>query len=200
MAEGETTKGIWEKSLNVGVITAGATTPASFVLTDCETVPSDEDISQRSGSTFIKGCLKVRSKGDSMAQRHGRINKTENAVSWGTIEIHSHVIVLGDNPSVSHGPPIALGWEKIDSCELSVDDYESRLEGRRSKQELILLGALREDWLRELGYSRSELKEAVSVVKKIKIDRRSSADDGKIWEKLRKWTHTQNLHLRDAAP
>jgi hypothetical protein len=114
--------------------------------------------------------------------------------------MHSHVIELGDNPAVSHGPPITLGWEETDSCKLSVDDYESRLEGRRSKQELVLPGALREDRLRELGYSRQELKEAVSVVKQIKIDRRSSAEDGKLWEKLRKWTHTQNLHVREVAP
>jgi hypothetical protein len=114
--------------------------------------------------------------------------------------MHSHVIELGDNPSVTKGPPITLGWEMTDSCKISVDDYESRLEGRRSKRELILPGAVREDWLRELGYSREELKEAVSVVKKIKVDRRTSAEDGKLWEKLRKWTHTQNLHLRDAAP
>jgi hypothetical protein len=115
--------------------------------------------------------------------------------------MHSHVIELGDHPSVSHGPPITLGREIIDSCKLSVDDYESRLEGRRSKRELILPGALREDWLRELGYSRNELIEAVSVVKKIKVDRRSSAEDGKLWEKLRKWTHThkQTLDLRRDA-
>jgi hypothetical protein len=176
------------------------TTPASLILTDCETLPSDEDTSQSSGSNFRKGCLRVRSQGNSIAQRHGRIEKTENAVSWGTIEIHSHVIELGDNPAVSHGPPITLGRERTDSCKLSVDDYESRLEGRRSKRELILPGALREDWLRELGYSRKELREAVSIVKMIKIDRRSSAEDGKLWEKLRKctYTHKQKLHVHDA--
>jgi hypothetical protein len=173
---------------------------ASLILTNCETLPSDEDTSQSSGSAFRKGCIRVRSQGNSIAQRHGRIEKTENAVSWGTIEMHSHVIELGDNPAVSHGPPITLGREITDSCKLSVDDYESSLEGRRSKRELILPGALREDWLRELGYSRKELREAVSVVKMIKVDRRSSAEDGKLWEKLRKWTHThkQNLHVRDA--
>jgi hypothetical protein len=174
------------------------TAPESLFLTHCETLPSDEDTSQSSGSTFGKGCLRVRSQGKSIAQRHGRLEKTENVVSWGTIEMHSHVIELGDNPAVSRGPPITLGWEMTDSCKLSVDDYESRVERRRSKRELILPVALREDWLRELGYSREELKEAVSVVRKIKVDRRTSAEDGKLWEKLRNWTH--NLHLRDAAP
>jgi hypothetical protein len=176
----------------------------SLVWTDsCKTLWLDEDTSQSSGSTHNKGCLRVRSQGNSiLAQRHDRIRKTESAVSWGTIEMHSHVIELGDSPAVSRGPPITLGWEKTDSCKVSVDDYESNLEGRRSKQELILPGALREDWLRERGYSREELRQAISVVKKVKIDRKASAEDGKMWEKLRKWTHTQNLrlNLRGAAP
>jgi hypothetical protein len=178
------------------------TTPKSFVWTDCETLCLDEDTSQSSGSIHNKGCLRVRSQGNPITQRHDRIKKTESVVSWGTIEMHSHAIQLGDNPAVSRGPPITLGWEKTDYCKLSVDDYESNHEGRRSKQELILPGALREDWLRERGYSREELRQVTSVVKKVKLDRKSSAEDGKMWEKLRKWTHTQNLHLhlRGAAP
>jgi hypothetical protein len=178
------------------------TTPKSFVWTSSKTLCLDEDTSQSSGSIHNKGCLRVRSQGNPIAQRHDRIKKTESAVSWGTIEMHSHVIQLGDNPAVSRGPPITLGWEKTDYCKLSVDDYESNLEGRRSKQELILPGALREDWLRHRGYSRKELRQATSVVNKVKLDRKSSAEDGKMWEKLRKWTHTQNLHLhlRGAAP
>jgi hypothetical protein len=143
----------------------------------------------------------VQSQGNSIAQRHNdTIKKTENTVSWGTIEMHSHVIELGDNPAVSQGLPITLGWERTDSHKLSVDDYESNLEVRRSKQELILPRALREDWLRERGYSREELRKAASAVNKIKMDRRSSAEDGKMWEKLRKWTHTQKLRRRGAAP
>jgi hypothetical protein len=124
------------------------------------------------------------------------MKKTESVVSWGTIEMHSHVIELGDNPAVSRGPPITLGWEKTDYCTLSVDDYESSLQGRRSKQELILPGTLREDWLRDRGYSREELKVAVLDVKKIKTDRKSSAEDGQLWEKFRKWSRA-HLLLRD---
>jgi hypothetical protein len=134
--------------------------------------------------------LRVRTQRSSITKRYGSIRKTENSLSWGTIEIRTHVIELGDNPSVSSGPPVTLGWEKDDSCKLSLDDYEKSLGGRRSKRELVLPSEVREEWLRDLGYSREELKKAVSIARKIKIDRRSSSEDGKIWETLRKWTHS----------
>jgi hypothetical protein len=146
-----------------------------------------------------KGCLRIRTQLSSASRRYGSLKKPEKSVSWGSLEMHSHQVLLGDNPSVSAGYPITIGWKKDASQALSVDDYESGLAGRRSRRELAIPRNVREDWLLELGYSRAELRKAHTDVLKVKRDRKASAEDGRLWEKLRRWTHTMKGHKLDPA-
>eukprot|EP00816_Leptocylindrus_hargravesii_P002038 CAMPEP_0196816240 /NCGR_PEP_ID=MMETSP1362-20130617/54274_1 /TAXON_ID=163516 /ORGANISM="Leptocylindrus danicus, Strain CCMP1856" /LENGTH=164 /DNA_ID=CAMNT_0042193491 /DNA_START=8 /DNA_END=502 /DNA_ORIENTATION=+ len=77
-------------------------------------------------------------------------------VSFGTVDIREHNVRLGNNPSCSSGPPIALEWEARRSIVLSVDEFEVRAN-RRTREELVMPRHVREDILRRRGYSRKEL-------------------------------------------
>jgi hypothetical protein len=102
----------------------------------------------------------------------------KRSVSFSTVEIHVHSRSLGDNPSVSSGPPIALGQTVLVSELRTVDEYESfrvKEAPRRSKRDLLLGRMDREDLLKEYGYSRSDFVEAENEVRKLQFQRRASS-------------------------
>jgi len=173
----------------------------SVTLTN-KTVTSDEE---------YRGCLKHRTQYCSLKQPYRCATASSKSVTFGRVEIHEHEIQLGDNPSVSKGPPITLQWRARQTDVISVEEYEQSKPPSRCKHEMLLPRFVREDMLRHQGYSRSELKEAVEAVKKIQENRSKSAEDGKIWQKLRRATrfwkgddHTmdlaeaRNLHVDEA--
>lgn len=55
-----------------------------------------------------------------------------------TVEILSFDYVLGDNPGVSSGAPIALGNELKDSITLEIDYYEMARGKRKSRKKLSI--------------------------------------------------------------
>ena len=54
-------------------------------------------------------------------------------VSFSNIEINHYAIMLGDNPAVSSGPPVALGRKLLHMDSISVVDYEANRPPRREK-------------------------------------------------------------------
>jgi hypothetical protein len=102
----------------------------------------------------------------------------KRSVAFSTVAVHVHSRALGDNPSVSSGPPIALGRTVLGTETRTVDEYESfRLNEapRRSKRDLLLGRIDREDLLKEYGYSRSDFVEAETEVRKLQLQRRASS-------------------------
>jgi hypothetical protein len=102
----------------------------------------------------------------------------KRSVTFSTVEIHVHSRALGDNPSVSSGPPITLGQTVLGSDMRTVDEYESfrvKEAPRRSKRDLLLGRMDREDLLKEYGYSRSDFVEAENEVRKFQLQRRASS-------------------------
>lgn len=101
-------------------------------------------------------------------------------VSWNTVQFRTYETILGDNPSVSVGPPISLGWkyDVASNTIASIDDYEDRRVGRRSKEQLLVPWAARERCLMDSGYSRSEISDAVKDLMKVKQSRQQNARKG----------------------
>ena len=130
-------------------------------------------------SSVRKGCLK---KADTSKTE----KKEKKSVSWDTFEIYSHEIILGDNPAVSSGPPVSIDWEAFDQQTLSIDDYEKHRANPRVRNEMILPRMVREDLLRNAGYSRGELKEVSEEIAVIRRQRSRSARDAVIKTKLQK--------------
>lgn len=98
-------------------------------------------------------------------------------VRFQNVEVREYPRILGDNPSVSAGPPITLDWahDKRNSLSLPVEDWErARENDRRTKQEIRVPDHVRMEWLIGAGFSGSELKKAVDSIEQDRKDRRTS--------------------------
>jgi hypothetical protein len=61
-------------------------------------------------------------------------------VQFGSIEIRSYDICIGDNPSVSYGTPISLDWDYVVELKDTVEKYESirSLTKRRNMRQMMM--------------------------------------------------------------
>lgn len=99
-------------------------------------------------------------------------------VSFNAVEIREYNRILSDNPATSSGPPIGIGWIFLpeDTIILDVDTYESfrDSDGRRCKRELVMPSVVRQEMLREEGYSREEIAKVCRETRKIRERRNIS--------------------------
>ena len=68
----------------------------------------------------------------------------EKSVSFATVEIHEHAVIMGDNPSTTHGPPLEIDWVEQGHYSLNVEEYEEMRPPRRVKDELSMPSDVRE--------------------------------------------------------
>jgi hypothetical protein len=94
-----------------------------------------------------------------------------SSISFGSVSVHTHPVILGDNPAVSTGLPVtSLGWKAVNSKCFDIDEYERMCQGRRTKAENVD----REAWLREKGYSIKSFERVEREINEIKVSRRQS--------------------------
>jgi hypothetical protein len=163
-------------------LTDSSTSSSSQATAPAKAACNDEDrqsCASRSDAP-IRGCLKVPTHAESLSKNLEEANNSEHrhSVRFHTISIHSHCIRLGDNPSVSIGPPIGIGWKAWESQTVSVDLYEETKPMARDRQEMHIPLKARESILMNIGYSRMEMSAASRLATKIKCNRRLSANDG----------------------
>lgn len=100
-------------------------------------------------------------------------NDKNGTVHFGRVHIRQFGISISENPCVSEGPPIELGWDFREQPEpLSVDQYEAiRLPRRRRRlQEFLLSDRERRRML--LGrYTHQDIKKCIRQVEQIKRQR-----------------------------
>lgn len=124
-------------------------------------------------------------KDDNVRTTDLKITTTEpsvkKSISFSTVEIREYNIVIGDNPSVSRGAPVGLGWKYVSSSPINVDEYEfTRMsEGRLvtscgARAGLMLTHLRRRSLLRYAGFTEEEIKEAAAEARRIKAQRRST--------------------------
>jgi hypothetical protein len=114
------------------------------------------------------------------------ILEKQRSVRWSTIEFHNHEVVLGDHPCVDDGPPLSIGWKSIGRDERSIDTYENERPERRRNSELIVPPEIRQRWLIESGYTRSEIKDCLLELAYIQESRRKNAMMNTPWEKVKR--------------
>ena len=122
-------------------------------------------------SSSLKSCLvsstnsRDREKGKTTRHRHRR-------VQFDDINIRRYQIVLGENPEVSVGPPISLGWTYSPIGPIPVDAYENHRSVRRQGNELVLPAFMRRQMLLRNGLCTSaEIAERVKEVKTVQSQR-----------------------------
>jgi len=106
------------------------------------------------------------------------------AVRFGSVRLHTHKRVLGDNPAVHDGPPITLDWavQKSERFQ-SVDDYDKviRAEDNDPTKEhhphvKRIAGFDRTQMMREAGHSYGSMARVYEEINKIKKDRTKPTD------------------------
>jgi hypothetical protein len=100
----------------------------------------------------------------------------KKSVSFSHLTVHSHPLILGDNPSACSGPPLALGWDAFESVTLLIDAYEFGRPGPpRRHTELQVPGKIRSEWLRLAGYTGMEIASAERECRRVQRRRIASA-------------------------
>lgn len=93
-------------------------------------------------------------------------------VTFDAVRIRSYEQTIGDNPSVSYGPPISLDWDYEEHDPLALDEYEEFRGVRRKPRQMMLNYYNRRNLLMwKYGHSEEELKQAKSEANKIKRSR-----------------------------
>jgi hypothetical protein len=76
---------------------------------------------------MVKACIKQEGA-----------NAEEKTLHWGDLTVYEFDNLLGDNPSVSSGAPLTIGWKHNRKSVASVDAYELFLVSnpRRSRKKM----------------------------------------------------------------
>lgn len=70
----------------------------------------------------------------------------EKGVSWGEVEILVFPNILGDNPGVSYGAPLTIGWKPESKETVGVDcfEYFRQSRPRRNRKDLMMKSTSRD--------------------------------------------------------
>jgi hypothetical protein len=107
----------------------------------------------------------------------------EKRVVFRDIEILEFPYILGDNPSVSAGVPIALGHDLEGKVTMELDTYENCRKKRRSRKKLAIPVHIRAQILLSKGYSLEAIATAALRADEMKRERIASASKQN-WDKV----------------
>ena len=129
----------------------------------------------------LKSCLSsnnslarsLSDNSDHPSQQHHAPKPLKRSVSFNQVQFREYERALGDNPAVSSGAPLTIGWRYSETCSLPVDNYEEMKVEAKTKKELLVPAHVRDSMLREqANVSSSALLKAVKEVNIAKNQRR----------------------------
>lgn len=139
---------------------------------------SDSYISLETPSS-PKSILKVKSQAESEKSSFlpSRSNDDRKKVNFekATVHVHIHSVTLGDNPSVSNGPPVSLDWKKVESLMFTLEDFYLCKDETRSTKDLLLPKTCRREWLLAHGFSKEQIHEVEKQMKSIRKSRKENS-------------------------
>jgi len=139
-------------------------TSTTIYESDCESLSTTTIKENRISSPLSqrlprRSSLKVRSQTESLKLLF--CSRSLKSLQWSHLDIHLHAPILGDNPSVTSGPPMTLSWHAHGHSKLNIDDFECTRQGKRKDEdELVLSRWEREGKLIDAGHTRHELDRA----------------------------------------
>jgi hypothetical protein len=106
------------------------------------------------------------------ATTEAQVRRRTTGVVFHEVLIRNYSQTIGDNPSVSYGPPICLDWEYEEVEPISLEEYEKGRGPRRNTRQMMLNYYNRKNLLTwRCGATEDEMKAAENEVNKIKGQR-----------------------------
>jgi hypothetical protein len=137
--------------------------PSPSVLAACSATPETQDDSRTSTKVTVttdSTAIPITIVGTRQRRR---------AVSFNSVMIRNFDQTVGDNPSVSYGPPISLDWMYTQSKPIDLNAYEKNRGPRRNARQMMLSYYNRRNILAwRFGATEEELKEAEIQANRIK--------------------------------
>jgi hypothetical protein len=99
---------------------------------------------------------------------------TARRVSFDTIQVRVYERILDVHPSTSSGPSVGLGWRYTERLPEKLSNKETV---RRRNRHFILDRKVRNEMLRDLGYTKKEISQAERVNEKIKDQRKQTLNN-----------------------
>jgi hypothetical protein len=130
-----------------------------------------------------KSCLKVATLDESLLSTCFDKNPTTTAaerrgITWDTIEIREYARTVGDNPSCSSGPPIAIDWIHDEPLVIPLEEFEEYRPKRRTYYQLMLGRKERQEMLlEEWGIPEHDVVNAIRRNIKVKNQRRRTLNN-----------------------
>lgn len=120
-------------------------------------------------SSFITTAAAIYKEGSRENKQQEKRVRFSNAI------IHSHPIIVGDNPGGNAGPPLTIAWERNSSSFISIDKYEKFRRGhRRDSKSMIMPSSERQEILLNLGFTMCQISKGVRVANRIRSNRRQT--------------------------
>lgn len=120
---------------------------------------------------------------ESIVGDHSEKTSSPRHVSFDSVHVHEHAVILGCNPGLralpsGPGPALTLSWESLRSSDYNMDDFEAQRQvTRRPKQALRTTKTERISLLKEEGFTSEELKMAEDAIRNIQQSREASAQE-----------------------
>lgn len=138
--------------------------------------PSSEEIPLNLKSKAFKtlpppDMSKIKSHA-SVAIEETRPKKHLSDVSFASVQIREYDQTIGDNPSVSYGPPISLDWDYTQLESVTLEHYEAHRGPRRTLRQMCMNYYTRRNVLTfKWGYPEEQVKMASKQADKCKRER-----------------------------
>lgn len=148
--------------------------------------------SYRGPKTKMQSIMKCRTVGTmSLDSSHSEMKVDDTPTikqvcSFSVVSIREHERIAGDNPCVSKGVPLAIGWGYVQHQSIELDYYEKNKGRIRDKVELLVPPQVRLRMLKdEFGVSTDKINAAIKEVSITKRQRRHTVST----DHLEGWTN-----------
>lgn len=124
--------------------------------------------------------------------------KSVPSVVFGTVQVRCYPVIVGDNPSVSAGPPLSIDWEHMSSSEYDLERFERSRSGRRESFSLKIPPYIRNEILDRCGECLDEIYERVREVRTAKEQRELTLRN-LVWSGIHESTEKFQRGLKNAT-
>jgi hypothetical protein len=133
--------------------------------------------------------LKLKLLCDSRRNTSGNLSsKSHPKVQFDAVNIREYPVIPGDNPAVSEGPPLTLGWTPSNGFSTTVDTFEKIRRGnRRYMNQMKMPSSMRVTFLIEQEYPIRDIAIATrqaDIIRSERLHTMATLDNAAVEERI----------------